>query len=33
MQAGEINFFIITALLVLSISVWELDSDRPRKEK
>jgi hypothetical protein len=32
MQAGEAHFFIITALLVLTISAWEL-GDKWRKEK
>jgi hypothetical protein len=27
MQAGEINFSIVMALLVLSISAWELGSN------
>jgi hypothetical protein len=33
MQAGETHFFIITALLVLTISAWELGSNWRRKEK
>jgi len=33
MEAIETPFFIITALLVLTISVWELGEDWKRKEK
>jgi hypothetical protein len=33
MEAGEINFFIITALLVVTICAWELGSNWERKEK